>query len=82
MYCSTEEMIADFFTKPLQGALFVKFRDAVFGIDAKNDDEYLASYWVVLKSLVLLKKKMLMHDYFILLQGPQECVGHINIWQK
>ena len=46
MYCPTEEMIADFFTKPLQGAQFVKFRDAVLGIDAKNDAEYLASYQV------------------------------------
>ena len=83
MYCSTEEMIAAFFTKPLQEAQFVKFRGAVLGIDAKNDDECLARYWAVLKSLVLLlKKKMLMHDYFILLQGPQECAGHINIWQK
>jgi hypothetical protein len=25
-------MIADFFTKPLQGALFVKFRDIIMGI--------------------------------------------------
>ena len=24
-YCPTEEMIADFFTKPLQGKLFLKF---------------------------------------------------------
>ena len=44
MYCPTEEMIAGFFTKPLQGAQFVKFCDAVLGIDAKNDDKYLASY--------------------------------------
>ena len=44
MYCSTEEMIAAFFTKPLQEAQFVKFRDAVLGIGAKNDDECLASY--------------------------------------
>ena len=25
-YCPTEEMIGDFFTKPLQGSLFRKFR--------------------------------------------------------
>jgi hypothetical protein len=30
-YCPTEKMIADFFTKPLQGALFRKFRDIVLG---------------------------------------------------
>ena len=31
-YCPTEEMIADFFTKPLQGAKFRKFRDLVLNI--------------------------------------------------
>ena len=30
-YCPTEKMIADFFTKPLQGALFRKFRDIILG---------------------------------------------------
>ncbi len=28
-YCPTEDMVADFFTKPLQGAAFKKFRDQV-----------------------------------------------------
>jgi len=30
-YCPTEDMLADFFTKPLQGSLFRKFRDVVMG---------------------------------------------------
>ena len=30
-YCPTAEMLADFFTKPLQGALFHKFRDVIMG---------------------------------------------------
>ena len=30
-YCPTEKMIADFFTKPLQGELFRKFRAVVMG---------------------------------------------------
>ena len=30
-YCPTDKMIADFFTKPLQGSLFRKFRDVVLG---------------------------------------------------
>lgn len=30
-YCPTEKMLADFFTKPLQGNLFPKFRDVVLG---------------------------------------------------
>ena len=30
-YCPTEQMLADFFTKPLQGSLFEKFRRVVMG---------------------------------------------------
>ena len=32
-YCPTDEMIADFFTKPLQGSPFRKFRDQVMNIE-------------------------------------------------
>ena len=32
IHCPTAIMIADYFTKPLQGALFVKFRDIIMGI--------------------------------------------------
>jgi hypothetical protein len=35
-FCRTEEMIADFFTKPLQGALFLKYRDII--MNRKNKD--------------------------------------------
>ena len=31
-HCPTQHMLADFFTKPLQGSLFRKFRDALLGI--------------------------------------------------
>ena len=31
LYCPTESMLGDFFTKPLQGALFRKFRDVLLG---------------------------------------------------
>ena len=31
-YCPTEEMLADFYIKPLQGALFRKFRDVIMGL--------------------------------------------------
>ena len=31
-YCSTHDMIADFFTKALQGAQFIKFRDFILNI--------------------------------------------------
>ena len=31
-HCPTEEMVGDFFTKPLQGATFRKFRDAILNL--------------------------------------------------
>ena len=31
-YCPTKSMVADFFTKPLQGSLFRKFRDQILGV--------------------------------------------------
>jgi hypothetical protein len=37
IYCPTEHMIADFFTKPLQGKLFIEFRNKILGIDPNPD---------------------------------------------
>ena len=31
LWCPTDKMIADFLTKPLQGKLFIKFRDVLMG---------------------------------------------------
>ena len=31
-FCPTQKMIADFFTKPLQGSLFRYFRDFILGL--------------------------------------------------
>ena len=31
-HCPTEKMIADYFTKPLQGKLFIMLRDQIMGI--------------------------------------------------
>ena len=31
IYCPTEAMVADYFTKPLQGLQFVKFRNLIMG---------------------------------------------------
>ena len=30
-YCNTNDMVADYFTKPLQGKQFLRFREAVMG---------------------------------------------------
>ena len=32
VYCPTEEMVGDFFTKPLQGSLFRKFRRIIMNL--------------------------------------------------
>jgi hypothetical protein len=34
-YCPTGEMVADFMSKPLQGKLFVKFRDLIMGVSSQ-----------------------------------------------
>ena len=36
LYCPTERMVADFFTKPVQGNTFKMFRDAVMGYDMRD----------------------------------------------
>ena len=36
-YCPTDDMIGDFFTKPLQGTKFRKFRDAILNIPGSED---------------------------------------------
>lgn len=35
-HCPTEEMVADYFTKPLQGALFYRMRDHIMNIDPSS----------------------------------------------
>jgi len=37
-YCPTEDMLADYFTKPLQGSLFRRLRNTIMGV---TDSEYL-----------------------------------------
>ncbi|MHA7927606.1 MAG: reverse transcriptase domain-containing protein, partial [Marinobacter sp.] len=36
-YCNTHDMVADFFTKPLQGALFIKHRDFIMNVGNQDD---------------------------------------------
>jgi hypothetical protein len=36
-HCPTERMLADFFTKPLEGNLFREFRDFILGYKHKNN---------------------------------------------
>ena len=39
-YCPTGDMIADYFTKPLQGSQFRRFRNAILGVDEVNIPGY------------------------------------------
>ena len=43
-YCPTKEITADYFTKPLAGALFNKFRDVILGINDGDVPIYGAAY--------------------------------------
>ena len=51
LHCSTEDMIADFYTKPLQGALFVKHRDSMLGIDPEHISRYMKAHTEYIASL-------------------------------
>ena len=37
VWCPTDAMIGDFFAKPNQGALFIKFRDMIMGVEEARD---------------------------------------------
>ena len=39
IHCPTERMIADYYTKPLQGSLFKKMRDILIGLAPFPDEE-------------------------------------------
>ena len=46
-HCPTQEMIADYYTKPVQGSLFGKLRDAIMNIDPSSP--YHSSHRSVLR---------------------------------
>lgn len=48
IHCSTEEMVADFNTKPLQGMIFIYFRNKTMGIKSEEYDMYKRAYKEVL----------------------------------
>ena len=69
-YCPTDDMIADFYTKPLNGSKFRKFRNLIMNCDNDDDD---------VPTSVIPKTKLndpaLSHTYKGALLGSQECVG-------
>ncbi len=48
-YCPTGDMIADFFTKPLQGTPFRRFRDMIMNVEMNSTTEPMANPRSVLK---------------------------------
>ena len=65
-YMSTGEMIGDYFTKPLRGALFRKMRDQIQGIDM-ND---LQVYKQQCKEAMAAKKARLLEQYMMWKNPP------------
>ena len=51
VHCPTERMIADYFTKPLQGSLFLAHRNRLLGIQAENVAIYIQNYKTFMDSL-------------------------------
>ena len=47
-YCPTHNMLADYFTKPLQGATFRKFRDAIMNYNLVRSDVHPSNHRSVL----------------------------------
>lgn len=47
-YCNTDNMMGDFFTKPLQGKKFKRFRDQIMNIPLNS--KYSAEYRSVLNN--------------------------------
>ena len=44
LYCPTDKIIADYHTKPLQGALFVRFRNLILGVRPEDFNLYKMAY--------------------------------------
>ena len=57
MCCPTEPVIADYFTKPLQGMLFYKYRDAIMGIGQSDLELYHRNFDEVTKKYEQLKRE-------------------------
>ena len=48
-HCPTEAMIADYNTKPLQGKLFIEFRNLIMGVNEEDFGMYKERYAEILK---------------------------------
>jgi hypothetical protein len=82
-YCPTLDMIGHYFTKPLQGNLFRKFRNTILGINEEDIPKYNANARAMLKkrseAALLASQKseeaaLLLPN--VLARRAQECVGY------
>ena len=53
IYCPTKAMVADFYTKPLQGSLFVNHRNTILGISNEDMPLYQREYAQHVQSMKL-----------------------------
>ena len=51
-HCPTNEMIGDFFTKPLQGMQFIKFRDMIMNVNPTTSDDASQDCRSVLNNII------------------------------
>ena len=56
-YCPTGEMVANFMTKPLQGSVFIKFRNLILGIREEDFDSYRKDFEQILLKYGLTERK-------------------------
>ena len=76
-YCPTDDMIADFYTKPLNGSKFCKFCNLIKNCDDNADDDRLISSRVTTNTVpkARLSDPNQGPTYKDALIGSQECVG-------
>ena len=70
-WCPTGDMIADFMTKPLQGALFKKFRDLIMGVKELDSGSMTRSQSPSTK----IKNRRGTSMASVDMPTPQECLG-------
>ena len=69
-WCPTADMVGDFATKPLQGALFKRFRDQIMGVVPVDVSSAKKTAPKELGGKVSNKKGLASQK-----ETPQECVG-------
>ena len=56
LYCLTDEMVGDFYTRPLQVTPFIKHRNTIFGINEDDIPLYEEAHTQYIMSLMNIDK--------------------------